>query len=152
MHFFVVCLVSHSSSSIFTFVELDFTWSQGVFDKTSLSPFLSPQCGTPLESCMTAYTSHTHVTLLHPVAGDITVLDKQWQLRRGISMTDGYWLYDAVICFCTAAQLISEKETQETLLDYYSQRLSVILHWIPYLIYLSFALQNILVIFNNIAG
>lgn len=69
-------------------------------------------------------------------------------------MTDGYWLYDAeaVICFCTAAQLISHKETQETLLDYYSQRLSVSLHWIPYLIYLSLSLHNILVIFTNIAA
>lgn len=56
-----------------------------------------------------------------------------------------------VICFCTAAQLISHRETRETLLDYYSERWSVSLCQIPYLIHLSlsFSLLNILVIFNN---
>lgn len=71
---------------------------------------------------------------------DSAKLDKHWQLRRGISMTDGYWLGDMVICFCAPAQLINHKETQETLLDYYSERLSVSLHRIPYLIHLSFSL------------
>lgn len=54
------------------------------------------------------------------------------------------------------AQLISHKETRETLLDYYSERLSVSLHWIPHLVhlssYLSLSLRNILVIFDNEAG
>ncbi len=141
-----VCPVSHRSSSIFTLVELGFTWGQGVFDNTLLSPsyrYLNyNQRGATAESCESAYQAYPcHPSLCRcSESWDSAKLDKHWQLRRGISMTDGYWLGDMVICFCAAAQLISHKETQETLLDYYSERLSVSLHWIPYLIHLSFSL------------
>lgn len=115
------------------------------------------QTGPPWASCKGVYIKHTPVTRLCSVETRAGALSgKQWRSRRGISMTDGYWLCDTVICFCAVAQLISHKETRETLLDYYSERLSVSLHWIPHLVHLSFylslSLRNILVIFNNVAG
>lgn len=161
-----VCLVNRGSSSIFTLVELDFTWGQGVFDNVSLSPSYRSlnctQCGPPEEASEGAFQTYPrippdpHLPSLalrhHTPSRDPGALDKHWQRRRGISVTDGYWLSDTVICFCAAAQLISHKEAGEMLLDYYSERWSVSLHWVPYLIHLSFALQNILFIFSNMAG
>lgn len=138
--------VSHRASSVFTLVELGFTWGQGMLDNTLLSPsyrYLNyNQHEPPLQSSESACQTYPcHPPLRRCSEGwDSAELDKHWQLRRGISVTDGYWLGDMVICFCAAAQLISHKETQETLLDYYSERLSVSLHWIPYLIHLSFSL------------
>lgn len=161
-----VCLVNRGSSSIFTLVELGFTWGQVVFDNASLSPSYRSlnctQCGPPEEACEGAFQTYprippdSHLPLLalhcHTPSRDPGALDKHWQWRRGISVTDGYWLCDTVICFCAAAQLISHKEAGEMLLDYYSERLSVSLRRVPYLTHLSFALQNILFIFSNMAG
>lgn len=136
-----VCPVKHES--LLTWVQHGFTWGHAVPDNTELSP--SYRCinyNQPVslkEQRRRCIPIVLAVTLLLVLAEwDLTRFDKHWQLRRGISLTDGYWLSDMVICFSTAAQLISHKETQETLLDCYSERLSVSLHLIPNLIHLPF--------------
>lgn len=149
-----VCLVNRRSSSIFTLVELDFTWGQGVFDNTSLSPsyrYLNyNQHGPPQKECIpniptvlsaAATRAETRPSLINTdslgeVFSWLTVIDSA--IRWFVSALRHNWL--------------AIRKLGRELLDYYSERLSVSLHQIPYLIHLSFSLQNILVIFNNIAG
>lgn len=148
--FVVFCLVRHKSSSIFALVKVGFTWGQGTLDNTLISPSYQLSKLQLPGTTVGSYTSAYQTYRCHPSLGPCSVtwssakLDKHWQLKRGISMTDGYWLSDMVICFCAAAQLISHKETQETLLDCYSERLSVSLHRIPNLIHLLFSLSGFL--------
>lgn len=148
--FVVFCLVRHKSSSIFALVKVGFTWGQGTLDNTLISPSYQLSKLQLPGTTVGSYTSAYQTYRCHPSLGPCSVtwssakLDKHWQLKRGISMTDGYWLSNMVICFCAAAQLISHKETQETLLDCYSERLSVSLHRIPNLIHLLFSLSGFL--------
>lgn len=151
-----VCPAKRVSSFIFALVEPGFTWGQSVLDNTLLSlPYLhlNYNQSSSLQGAEGVHTKHTFRPPVHPcrTSGDPAKFDKRPQLRRGVSVTGGYWLSYLVICFRDAKQLISHEETRQTLLDYYSERLSVSLRPIPYLIHLSFtvSLQTILVIFNS---